>query len=239
MVLSLLALALAPGLAIAFFIYSRDKYDREPLRNLVVSFMLGVASTLPAIVFQTSLQSVLNASFSTSSIAYYIVFAFGLVAFSEEGSKFLMLRFYAYRQPAFNEPFDGIIYSVMVSMGFATFENIWYVLENGYATGFLRMFLSVPAHAAFGVLMGFHAGLAKFDHHRPVLRLLLGLLLAIGFHGGFDFFLFLQNNSEVTSYIPIGVLAFGAIVCYWIAMRLAWRAIRIHQNLSKEVFENP
>ncbi len=55
------------------------------------------------------------------SISYYVVFAFALVAFSEEGSKFLMLRFYAYRQTAFNEPFDGIIYSVMVSMGFATF----------------------------------------------------------------------------------------------------------------------
>lgn len=239
MVLSLLALALAPGLAIAFFIYSRDKYDREPLRNLVLSFMLGVASTFPAIIVQTSLQPVLDANFSPWSITYYVLFAFVLVAFSEEGSKFLMLRFYAYRQPAFNEPFDGIIYSVMVSMGFASFENIWYVLENGFATGILRMFLSVPAHAAFGVLMGFHAGLAKFDHHRPVLRLLTGLLLAVAFHGAFDFFLFLQKNPNVTKYVSTGILAFGAIICYWIAMRLAWRAIRIHQNLSREVFENP
>ena len=238
MVLSLLALALAPGLAIAFFIYSRDKYDREPLRNLVISFMLGIASTLPAILIQNSLQPWLDNHFSPYSITYYVLFAFVLVAMSEEGSKFIMLRFYAYRQPAFNEPFDGITYSVMVSMGFATFENIWYVLDNGFATGVMRMFLSVPAHAAFGVLMGFHVGLAKFDRERPVLRLLTGFLLAVAFHGAFDFFLFLQKNPNVTRYISAGTLAFGALVSYWIAMRLAWRAIRIHQNLSREVFEN-
>ncbi|NML21811.1 PrsW family intramembrane metalloprotease [Pseudoflavitalea sp. G-6-1-2] len=239
MVLSLLALALAPGLAIAFFIYTRDKYDREPLRNLAFSFLLGVVSTLPAILIQTSLQPVLDAWLSPYSVSYYVLLAFVLVAMSEEGSKFMMLRLYAYRQPAFDEPFDGIIYSVMVSMGFATFENIWYVLENGFATGVMRMFLSVPAHAAFGVLMGFHAGLAKFDKHKPVLRLLTGVLLAVVFHGAFDFFLFLQKNPNVTRYISTGMLAFGSLVCYWIAMRLAWRAIRIHQNLSKEVFENP
>lgn len=239
MVLSLLALALAPGLAIAFFIYTRDKYDREPLRNLAFSFLLGVVSTLPAILIQTNLQPLLDAYFSPYSISYYFFLAFVIVAMSEEGSKFMMLRLYAYRQPAFDEPFDGIIYSVMVSMGFATFENIWYVLENGFATGVMRMFLSVPAHAAFGVLMGFHAGLAKFDRHKPVLRLLTGVLLAVVFHGAFDFFLFLQKNPNVTRYISTGMLAFGALVCYWIAMRLAWRAIRIHQNLSREVFENP
>lgn len=239
MVLSLLALALAPGFAIAFFIYSKDKYDREPLKNLVISFLLGVLSTVPAILIQTALQPMLDRFFSPYSIAYYLVFAFVLVAFSEEGSKYLMLRWYAYRQRAFNEPFDGIIYSVMVSMGFATFENVWYVLENGVATGFLRMFLSVPAHAAFGVIMGYHAGLAKFDPYRSPQRLWTGLLLAVFFHGAYDFFLFLQNNPNVTRYVSTGLLAGGALISWYIAMRMAFRSIRMHQTLSRKVFDNP
>lgn len=238
MILTLLALALAPGIAIAFFIYSKDQYDREPLRNLLISFLLGILSTLPAIVLQTVLQPVLDHWFSPYSIEYYAVLAFGLVAFSEEGSKYLMLRGYAYPHRDFNEPFDGIIYSVMVSMGFATFENIWYVLEHGFTTGFIRMFLAVPAHAAFGVLMGYHAGLAKFDPLNGRRRLLTGLLLAVLFHGAYDFFLFLQNNPNVTRYVSAGLLVTGSILCWSVAMHLAFRSIRIHEAVSKQAFEN-
>ncbi|WEK34151.1 MAG: PrsW family glutamic-type intramembrane protease [Candidatus Pseudobacter hemicellulosilyticus] len=238
MILTLLALALAPGIAIAFFMYSRDQYDREPLRNLVISFLLGVLSTFPAIFLQTWLQPVLDQWLSPYSISYYAVLAFGLVAFSEEGSKYLMLRTYAYPHRDFNEPFDGIIYSVMVSMGFATFENIWYVLEHGIATGFIRMFLAVPAHAAFGVLMGYHAGLAKFDPLNAHKRLWTGLLLAVLFHGAYDFFLFLQNNPNVTRYVSAGLLVTASVLCWSVAMRLAYRSIRLHEALSKQVFEN-
>lgn len=235
----LLALALAPGIAIIFYIYSKDKYDREPFRNLFISFLLGVLSTLPAIVVQTLAGPWLERAFNTSSITYYIVFAFGLVGFSEEGSKFIMLRAYAYRQRAFNEPFDGIIYSVMVSMGFATLENIGYVLQHGYATGLLRMFLSVPAHAAFGVLMGYHTGLAKFDPQNAFRHKATGLLLAILFHGAFDFFLFLQGNPGVTKHVSASLLVVGSLITYWIAIRISLRSIRLHQEISRKVFDNP
>src|SRR5438034_749553 len=130
--LSLLALAVAPGAAIAVYIYSKDKYDREPLNTLFFSFLLGMAATVPAIFIQETLQPVLYSYFPGYTIPYYSLLAFILVACSEEGSKYLMLRFYAYRNKAFNEPFDGIIYSVMISMGFATLENIQYVLHYGY-----------------------------------------------------------------------------------------------------------
>ena len=233
----LLALAIAPGIAIIFYIYSKDKYDREPLKLLVVSFLLGIASTIPAIIIQTFLKPQLEYFFETKSIAYYSLFAFGVVGFGEELSKFLMLRWYAYRQSAFNEPFDGIIYSVMVSMGFATLENIGYVSGGGYATAIMRMFLSVPAHASFAVLMGYHVGLAKFDPANSATHLWKGLLLASFFHGMFDFFLFLQESKEVTQYISTGLLFGGAIVSYWIAIRMSLRSIRLHQDLSRQDYQ--
>ncbi|WP_276482210.1 PrsW family intramembrane metalloprotease [Paraflavitalea pollutisoli] len=237
--LSLLALALAPGIAIAFYIYYRDKYDREPFENLFISFLLGVISTAPALIIQNNLLPLLEGWIPRFSITYYVVWAFVLVGISEEGSKFMILRLYSYRRRAFNEPFDGIVYSVMVSMGFATLENVLYVTQHGVATGILRMFLSVPAHACFGVLMGYHAGLAKFDQARAPLHFLKGLFLAVFFHGAFDFFLFLQDNPNVTQYVPQLLLISGSLVSYWIAIRLSLRSIRQHEALSKQVFDNP
>ena len=195
----LLALALAPAIAIIFFIYSKDKYEREPLKNLLISFLLGVLSTVPAIIIQWFLEPPLLAFVQEKSVLYYGFYAFVIVGFGEELCKFAMLRLYAYRKKAFNEPFDGIIYSVMVSMGFATLENLGYVMQGGVFTGILRMFLSVPAHASFAVLMGYHVGLAKFDQDHASTHLWKGLILAAFFHGAFDFFLFLQQLALLVS----------------------------------------
>ena len=124
MVLSLLALAVAPGCAIVFYIYWKDKYDKEPIRNLVISFVLGMLAIIPAIFIQLWLQPTLKHYFPNNTISYFSLFAFVVVALSEELCKFAILRFYAYPHKDFDEPFDGITYSVMVSMGFATLENI-------------------------------------------------------------------------------------------------------------------
>lgn len=232
----LLALALAPGIAIMFYFYFTDKYDREPLKNLLISFILGALSTVPAIVLQTLLIPRLDTFMSSRAIIYNAVFSFLIVAPTEELSKFFMVRNYSYKQRAFNEPFDGIIYSVMVAMGFATIENVGYVFQHGFITGVVRMFLSVPAHAAFGVLMGYHLGLAKMDPTNASMHMIKGILLAILFHGGFDFFLFLQSSPEITMMVSEGLLFAGAMICFYVAIRLSLRAIRIHQEHSRQQF---
>jgi RsiW-degrading membrane proteinase PrsW (M82 family) len=232
--LSLLALAIAPGAAITLYIYSKDKYDREPLKPLLISFLLGMVATAPAILIQTSLKPALYLYCQDFTVWYYFFLSFIIVAASEEGSKFLMLRFYAYRNKAFNEPFDGIIYSVMISMGFATLENIGYVLNYGFKTGIIRMFLSVPSHGAFAVMMGYHVGLAKFDAPRAVQHMIKGLLLAIFFHGAFDFFLMLQNSEQVKKYVSNGLLLAGALVAWSIAIRISIKSIRLHEELSRQ-----
>jgi RsiW-degrading membrane proteinase PrsW (M82 family) len=234
--LSLLALAVAPGAAITIYIYSRDKYDREPLKPLLISFLLGMVATAPAILIQTLLKPVLFTRFPNpdSDITYYFLLAFIIVACSEEGSKYIMLRYYAYRNQAFNEPFDGIIYSVMISMGFATLENIGYVLNYGFKTGLIRMFVSVPSHAAFAVLIGYHVGLAKFDAPNAIKHIVKGILLAIVFHGAFDFFLLLQGSHQAKKYVSNWPLIGCALVAWFIAVRMSIHSIRLHQELSRQ-----
>jgi RsiW-degrading membrane proteinase PrsW (M82 family) len=161
------------------------------------------------------------------SIWAYLWYAYVVVALSEEGSKFLVLRWYAYPKRAFREPFDGMIYSVMIGMGFATVENIEYVRQFGLETGVSRFFLAVPAHAAFAVLMGYPVGQAKSATRGMAVWLMIkGLLVAVFFHGSFDLFLFLQQSRQATKYLSTGVLSFGTFATFYIAVRLAMRAIR-------------
>lgn len=232
--MELLALALAPGIAIMWFIYSKDRYDKEPLRALIKSFFLGMLSIVPALIIQLTAISLLDWLLPANGWIYFILKAFIVVALTEEACKFMMVKWYAWPRPFFNEPFDGIVYGVMVAMGFATLENIGYVLQHGWQTAILRMFLSVPAHATFGVLMGYYLGLAKFTHDSHSKQLMVrGLLLAVLFHGLFDLFLFVQEDDGITQKWSSGFLFGSAILSYLVAVRLSWQAIRMHQELSR------
>ncbi|HWK02566.1 MAG TPA: PrsW family glutamic-type intramembrane protease [Puia sp.] len=229
----LLALAIAPGIAISLFIYSLNKYGKGSLSSLVISFVLGMAGTLPPLLLQGLAGDVRDEP-SRHSVWSYAWYAFIVVALSEEGTKFLLLRWYAYPKKSFQEPFDGIVYAVMIGMGFATVENIEYVHQFGLETGISRFFLAVPAHASFAILMGYNVGWAKFEPERSVWLLWKGLLVVVLLHGSFDFFLFLKDNRAVTQYVSTGILSFGAFASFYIAVRMAGRAIRMHRALMEE-----
>lgn len=231
-----IALAIAPGLAICLFIFHRDAYNREPKLNMLVSFFWGVISIIPAFFIETSLKNTFD-----KSIGGIALESFFIIAFTEELCKFAALRLYAYRQKSFDEPFDGIVYAVMVSMGFATLENIFYVTNsaaagNGYQVALIRMFLSVPAHATFGVLMGYHVGRAKFNPARKNWLMILGLAWATFFHGAFDTFLFWQESAEMEKYVADILLFVGAVASFIVALRLSWKLIHKHRQLSQQTF---
>lgn len=230
--MTLLALAIAPGIAICLYIFLKDIYNKEPKRLLIASFLLGIVSIVPAYFAEKALIPYFN-----NSIVSLATLAYGVVALCEELSKFLVLFFFCYRWKSFDEPLDGIVYSVMVSMGFATLENINYVFNHGYDTAFLRMFLSVPAHATFAVVMGYFVGKAKFDRANSAKHLFAGLLLAVFFHGTFDFFIFLQVNEAINEYVSDGLLFGGAVVSYIVAIGLSRKHIRLHHDLSKKTFK--
>lgn len=223
--LSLLSLALAPGAAIVLYIYLKDHHEPEPLHLLLISFLYGCLST--AITLLISLP--VNFFFLTKpdDVIEQFVNAFFKVALVEEFSKFLFVRFVLYRNIHFNEPFDGIVYAVMVSMGFATLENIIYVYQLGFMTGLLRMFTAVPAHAVFGIIMGYYLGRAKFSHSSVFFYSILALVIPSVFHGAYDYFLFIAEIKGVYS----GIWA-GSACALILGLILSRKAIRLHQNAS-------
>jgi len=217
--LTLLLLASAPALFIMIYIYSKDKYEKEPVKLLVISFLLGaIFSVLVTTLLYGAVDIFLPVA-AEFSVWDQFLKAFFIVGLIEEFSKYIVVRYYAQPKAAFNEPFDGIVYAVMVSMGFAMLENIVYVVQLGFSTGVLRAFTAVPAHASFAILMGFFMGKAKFAKHRVGLNI-LGLSLAVLFHGAYDFFLFIN-------FIP--GISIGAFISLAIGLLLSRNAIKRHQ----------
>ncbi len=233
----LFALSVAPGIAICLYIFLKDRFNKEPKLNLFVCFLLGCISILPAVLIQLFATKPVE-QLMGGGIAFTAIFAYIIVGISEEGSKYVMLRYYAFPKKSFDEPFDGIVYSVMVGMGFATVENIGYVLQHGMGTAFLRMFLSVPAHATFAVLMGYFVGKAKFIPDKRNFYLFLGLFWAVFFHGTFDFLLFMQENEWVKQNVSEGMLFLGAVASFIVGIRYSRKAIKEHVNTSEKMFSN-
>lgn len=242
-----IAVAAAPGIAICIYIFYRDVYNKEPKLNLIVSFILGALAILPAI----ELETYFSKGLIDGSVGAVAIFAFLVVGLSEEFCKFIGLRLYSYNQKQFDEPFDGIVYSLMISMGFATVENIMYVTKyqaamgNGLEIGLQRMFLSIPAHATFAVIMGYFIGKAKFDLKNSFMLTLMGLAAATFFHGAYDFFLFVnqfayagQNIAGVGKSLSEFLLLAGAIISLIVALVLSRRLIRIQRDTSFKMFSN-
>ena len=220
--MSLLLLAIAPAMIIILYIYFKDKFEKEPVGFLFKNFLMGA---IVSVIITFILSAVLNQFYpirDETSIFQQFINAFFIVGLVEEFSKYIIVKFYAQKNTEFNEPFDGIVYAVMVSMGFAALENVLYVFQHGVATGILRAFTAVPAHATFGILMGYFMGLAKFSKNKQLLNL-TGLLVATFFHGAYDFFLFIN-------FIP--GIAIGAFVSLIIGIILSKKAIKIHQQNS-------
>lgn len=221
MFLSLLVIALSPGLAIALHIYLKDRHEREPLGLLIASFFYGVLSTIITLVISLPLNVIIE--LKDDDVVHQFANAFFKVALVEEFSKFIFLRFILYYNKNFNEPFDGIVYAVMIGMGFATLENILYVFQFGMATGFLRMFTAVPAHASFAILMGYFVGKAKFSNQARLINVFIGLFVATLFHGLYDYFWFI-------SFLP--GLWIGAIASLLTGLYFSIKAIRLHDQIS-------
>jgi RsiW-degrading membrane proteinase PrsW (M82 family) len=184
--MTLFVLSLAPVLFIAAYIYFRDKYEKEPIRLLLFALIAGGLTVFPILFMERFLDGFTQSFPGLFSAAWN---AFVVAAFSEELFKFIALYLLIWKSPEFNEKFDGIVYAVFISLGFAGVENVLYVMEGGIETGIMRAITAVPAHAIFGITMGFYFGLAKFyEKERKALKF-KSLFFPIILHGIYDFIL--------------------------------------------------
>src|SRR4030042_2209104 len=195
--LILLLIALAPCLFLLWYFYHRDKYEPEPKKKIFYVFILGCFTVIPAAIFEIFLIKWLN--YFTTGILNVFIMSFFIIAPIEELLKFLVVIIAVYNSFEFDEVMDGIVYTVAASLGFATIENIMYVLSHGVKTGIARAFLAVPGHAFFGAVMGYYLGKAKFNKNKEVGLIILGIILAIFAHGLYDFVLLTKTTFALLS----------------------------------------
>ena len=183
--------AVLPAIVLLRYIYRHDRIEKEPAPLLIRLLLGGILSAFAAIVLEMVGMWILPVFAAEGTDFYYVLLSFLVIAVSEEGAKLFFLKKYSWNQPHFNYMFDGIVYSVFVSLGFAAFENVKYVFDYGLSVAVFRAFLAVPAHMAFAVFMGIFYGRARCQANRGSVHgtksnLLAAFLSAALIHGFYD-----------------------------------------------------
>ncbi|MGH2373054.1 MAG: PrsW family glutamic-type intramembrane protease [bacterium] len=205
----LVVLAVAPGAFWLWYFLQRDRLRPEPRHLIRRVFLLGGGAAIVAGVVELAVFAAAGIQVGQAGLGGAVVAA-TIIAVIEEGLKFATVYYGVYRNPECNEVLDGIIYAVAASLGFATVENIGYVLGGGVGIGIMRAILSVPGHAFFGALMGFYIGVAKCSASGATRLLARGLVVAIIAHAAYDAVLF------TGTFLALAV--FPIVVVLW------WRA---------------
>lgn len=182
--------AVAPAVALGLFLIFTDRYDKEPKRLLLLVFVLGMLVTLPTLIAE-----MVGQRFNIfGGLAGQLFEAFVIIGLAEEFFKRLVVVKTVFRNPAFNERLDGIIYCGIAALGFATLENFVYILSYSAASPDIwvtRALLSVPTHMLLGITMGYYLAMAKFcsDPHLCRSYYRRSLYIPALLHGAFDFIL--------------------------------------------------
>ena len=200
----LLAAAVLPALFLMGYIYKLDRIEKEPLGLLILLAGAGALSCFPAAVIETMAGTMLGAVYAPESEIYIVIEAFLIVALAEEGCKFICLRLFTWKNSEFDCNFDGIVYAVFVSLGFAALENVMYLQNYGMSIALQRALLSIPGHMTFNVFMGHHYSKAKkaMLYGRPdesKKQMLWALVIAVILHGFYDYCL--MSNNEMLYYV--------------------------------------
>jgi RsiW-degrading membrane proteinase PrsW (M82 family) len=212
MTLMSFTLALLPSLILVYYFNKKDSLKPEPKKMIRRAFFVGILSTIPAIIVELSI------SFLEQTPDPWLgsfMRAFVVAAFVEEMSKYVIFRLFIYNDANFDEIMDGILYMAIVSLGFAGFENVMYVVDGNISIGLLRAFTAVPGHAIWSGIMGYYIGLAKIQNTPK--HILTGLSWGIAYHGAYDFVIFAGTNGELSddwfwlTFLIIPILIIGAI----------------------------
>ena len=145
-ILFLVAAALLPPLVLLRVVYQMDKLDREPGALLLALFFRGALAMVPILVLEVVADQFID-FFPWRPIVYLFLAYFVVPGFIEEGVKYRVLLRRTWNEPHFNHRFDGVVYGVFVSLGFAAVENVLYVLTSGFSTAVVRAIFSMPCSA--------------------------------------------------------------------------------------------
>lgn len=192
----LLLFAILPVYLICLYVYKKDQ-DKESRNLLSKLFVCGVVSCIPALILELFVGAFFGAEENMDFVTLFIYVVIS-IALIEEICKWFFLYKISYNHHEFDHIYDAIVYSVFVSLGFAVFENIFYIIDGGFVTAFFRAVSAVPGHACYAIAMGNYFGLAKMASVNGNIELekknlMLSVVVPTILHGLYDFCLLTGN----------------------------------------------
>ena len=196
----LIAAAIVPAVFLMVRVYRSDRLEPEDTHLLWKLVQAGILSTILALVEERIGSAILDKCVEQDTLLYNVILYFVIVAVAEESSKYLLLKRNTWKSPEFNCQYDGVVYAVFVSLGFALWENINYVLMYGFSTAVVRAITAIPGHACFGVFMGVFYGIAKrYDNLGKAgtsrLFRVFALVFPMLLHGTYDFIATMEETT--------------------------------------------
>lgn len=237
----LLSLAVLPVFILGFYIYQKDKFEKEPVKMLLRAFFFGCLSVIPALFIEealTTLYATMGGE-KLSGVASGIYNGYVVAGGSEELCKLVCLYLAVWKRSDFNEYFDGIVYAAFVSLGFAGIENVLYVFGSGgfaaaLMTGTLRAVLSVPGHFLFAMAMGYYFALAKFQPEHRMGNLVKAFIAPMLLHGTFDALLMVPEAMG-SEYSWLSAILFPLFIWFDIRLwKIGMRKLKKLQQLSEQ-----
>ena len=209
----LIAAAVIPAIILLGKVEKADRLEKESPRLLVSLVLFGIISTAIASLGEWAGITLLNKLFPEGGTLYSILLFFIVVAFSEEGAKYVLLKRRTWNEPEFNCQFDGVVYGAFVSLGFALWENIRYVAMYGMQVALVRAVTAIPGHACFGVFMGTWYGMAKRraaagDEEGSKRMRTRALLIPALLHGFYDYAASAESEAMNIVFLVFVVLMF-------------------------------
>ena len=223
-------LAVAPAILLITYIYLVDKQQREPIPQLIKGFIYGIISAFVAVFVALFLADTQFYTDTYTNIVEAGRVAFWGAALPEEAAKLFMLWLLVRKNKYFDERLDGIVYAVTISMGFAAFENLLYLIDNyneWLSVGIMRALLSVPGHYAFAVLMGYYYSKVHFGISNAPKDKLMILLVPVLVHTIFDWILF------TVSITPALAILLTIIFIIFVIKMHQYANARIKEHLPK------
>lgn len=209
--------AVLPAVFLMIYVYQQDSIEKEPPELLLACVGRGVLAALASIILESIGERLLGVSGIQDEVTYTVVLAFVVVAAVEEGTKYFFLYRLTWNDPNFNYRFDGIVYAVFVSLGFAAFENVKYIFSYGLSVAFSRAVLAIPAHMGFAVIFGLFYGRARLaadrgESGKAALLILIGYLLAVILHGLYDASAMMHSGQATATFIGVVVVIYVIIL---------------------------
>lgn len=190
--------AFGPTALYTLILWWLDRYEKEPLHLLIVTFVWGAVPALflaiiAELAFGDAANMLLGPGAETTIVAPIVEEPLKAVA---------LIGLFVFARREFNGVLDGIIYGALVGFGFAMSENILYFIaynQQLISVWLLRAIMFGFNHAFFTSIVGIALGAVRYERRRWMgyVAVPVALWLAILLHA-------LHNTST-----QLGVLGLG------------------------------